>query len=215
MTDIASLEISTRSGSGTGEARALRRQGFVPGVIYGKGSAAHPIQMEQRLLVKAMQQGGFSTRLFAFKLDKKDHKVVVRDVQLHPVTDMPLHFDLMEVDKDSRLHLEIPLRFLNEEKCPGLKKGGVLNLVHHTLDLHCSPDSIPESIEFDLAESDIGFTLHFSDITLPAGTSFVHDNPKDTIAAIVPPKIGGGEDEDAEAATDEDATDATDTKSDA
>lgn len=193
MTGTMSLEIKPRKEVGTGSARAIRREGFIPGTFYGKGSQAQNIQIERRLLTKEMENPSFTTTIYNFDLDGKKHRALVRDVQMHPVKNLPLHIDLMEVSKDSRIHLQIPLKFLHEEKAPGLKKGGVLNIVHHSVDVHCSPDTIPDHLEIDLAEADIGFTVHFSDLTLPKGVAFAHELDTETVATIVPPKVSGGE----------------------
>jgi len=195
MTTTASLAILERAGNGTGPARSARRQGFVPGVLYGKTQTPMSVQIEQRFLVKEMKTPGFTTRIYSFDLGGKTHQALLRAIQLHPVSDMPLHFDLMEVNKNSRIHLQVPLHFLNEDKCPGLKKNGVLNQVYHSVDVYCSPANIPEHLDVDLAEAEIGFTLHFRDLVLPTGVSFVHENLGDTIMNIVPPKVAGSESE--------------------
>lgn len=187
MTNISTLKVQERDLNGT--ARALRRENFVPGVIYGNHKDPIHLKVEERFILKEMQNPGFMTRLFELDLAGKKHQVLVRDVQLHPVSDRPLHIDFLHVGQNSRIHLQVPIHFINEDKSPGIKKGGVLNVVHHAVEVYCQATHIPKNIEIDLAGSDIGFSIHVKDLNLIAGTTLSLD-PHETIVTIVPPKTG-------------------------
>lgn len=189
MTVLAALDVHPRTTTGTGAARETRRQGFVPVSLYGNDKTPKNLQIEERLLIKEMNHTGFTTKIFEIVVDGKKERALVRDVQPHPVTDRPLHVDLLRVSKNSKIQLQVPLHFINADKSPGLKAGGVLNIVHHTVDVYCSPDTIPEHFEVDLGAQNIGFSLHMPDILLEKGVSFVNLNEHETLATIVPPKI--------------------------
>jgi large subunit ribosomal protein L25 len=186
-TTIIKLDAFERGQAGTGPARAVRREGFVPAVLYGDNKEPLHLKVEERLLIKELHQSGFYTKLFDLKVGSKNYRTIARAVQLHPVSDRPLHVDFMHVGKE--ITLSIPLHVTNEEKCPGIKKGGVLNLVHHTVEVACDPNHIPEFLEIDLSTADIGFVVHQKDMALPKGMRFVHAHPDETLATIVPPKV--------------------------
>lgn len=191
MTGVSPLEVVSRNHSGTGAARASRRDGFIPGIIYGKGITPKNIQIDVPHLLRHLKQPGALTKIYEFELEGQKYRTLLRDIQFHPVTDAPLHVDLMQISDDSRIQLEVPVHFLNEEKCPGLKKAGTLNIIQHRLKVFCTPKNIPSSIDVDLGKADIGFSVHFDTIALPEGITFTQDHGHATIAVIVPPRVSG------------------------
>lgn len=184
-----SLDIQVRDTFGTGNARAVRRAGMVPGVIYGNKKEPAHFNIEERLLVKHMKERGFFSHLFDVTLDGTKQQVLVRDVQLHPVSDRPLSLDLMRVSKSSKITVDVPLSFVNEEDCIGLRDGGVLNALRHSLPLICSPGSIPESIEIDLSTLNIGDAVYLENVKLPEGVQVAHPEKIETILTIAQPKV--------------------------
>lgn len=183
---VATLETQSRPLVGTGSSRQLRREGFIPGILYGAKKEAVAFSICTRHLLKEIQKTNYHTHLFEMILEGEKHKVLVKHIQVHPVTDIPLHVDLLRVDASSRLHVQVPLIFMNEEKSPGIKKGGVLNIVHHEILLTCDANAIPESLVIDLTGYEIGQTIHLDMIHLPHGTSCALA-PESTIATLVSP----------------------------
>ncbi|MFP4004767.1 MAG: 50S ribosomal protein L25/general stress protein Ctc, partial [Alphaproteobacteria bacterium] len=193
-----------RERSGKGAARATRREGYVPGVIYGDNKPPVTIKIEHRLLKREVQTGAFTNTLYMVNLDGKKTRVIPKDVQYHPVTDIPLHVDLLRLSKGARTDVEIPVNFLNEEESPGLVRGGVLNIVRHTIEISVPADAIPEQIEVDLTGLDIGDGVHISDIKLPEGATPTITDRDFTIATIAAPTVvKEPEEEEAEAAAEE------------
>lgn len=187
MTQTKELKAQVRSGVGKGAARELRRQGLVPCVIYGDKKAPESIAIPFKDVNKAIYAGGFLSHTITIDVDGTKHNVIPRDYQLDPVRDFPLHVDFLRVGANSKINVQVPVHFINEEASPGLKRGGTLNIVHHTLDLTVMAHRIPEAIEVDLTGLDIGDTVHLSDIKLPAGATD-HSHEEDvTIATIVAP----------------------------
>lgn len=205
MANIGTIEAQSRSTLGTGGARAVRRAGLVPAVIYGGGQDPVTISFDPRAIAKDALSSAFFTKLYDIVIDGKKERVLPRDLQLHVVKDYPIHVDFLRISKGDRLNLSIPLSFINEDKCAGIKQGGVLNIVIHELELMCSADSIPEKIEFDLSGLKLHDSIHLKDLKLPAGASAVlhggEENP--TIATIIAPSsvrsAGGGEEAEASA----------------
>ena len=197
------LSAQAREGVGKGAARELRRQGLVPAVIYGDKKEPVTISLAYKDIYKAIYAGGFLSHTIELDVDGTKHKVIPRDYQLDPVKDFPIHVDFLRIGKGSKINVQVPVHFENEEASPGLKRGGTLNIVHHTLDLTVSADNIPEAIIVDLTGLDIGDTVHISAIKLPAGAAD-HSHEEDvTIATIVAPsalKSAGEGDEDGEEA---------------
>lgn len=186
MRDVTTIAAEARSRAGKGTARATRLNGRVPGVIYGEKQTPELISIESRDLLKEMHKGSFFSRLFSVNIGGKTERVLARDVQLDPVTDRPIHVDFQRVGKDSKIRLFIPVHFLDQEKSPGLKKGGVLNIVRHEVEFFVQPDNIPESISISLDGMDIGHSIHISAFTLPAGLKAVI-NRDFTVATIAAP----------------------------
>ena len=197
------LSAQAREGVGKGAARELRRQGLVPAVIYGDKKEPVTISLAYKDIYKAIYAGGFLSHTIDLDVGGTIHKVIPRDYQLDPVKDFPLHVDFLRIGKDSKINVQVHVNFINEEASPGLKRGGTLNIVHHTLDLTVSADNIPEEVTVDLTGLDIGDTVHISSIKLPAGV-VDHSHEEDvTIATIVAPsalKSAGDTDEEGEAA---------------
>jgi large subunit ribosomal protein L25 len=181
------LKAKARSGVGKGAARALRREGFIPAVIYGDKKEPLPISISYNEAMKRIYAGGFLSHVITLDVDGAEHQVIPRDYQLDPVKDFALHVDFLRVGVNTKLTVSVRVEFVNEEESPGLKRGGVLNVVHHTINLSCPPGQIPESITVDLTGKDIGESIHISSITLPAGTSVVSHEQDQTIATIAAP----------------------------
>lgn len=187
MAAAAELKAQARSGVGKGAARALRREGLIPAVIYGNKLPPETIAISYNEAMKRIYAGGFLSHVLTIDVDGKKHQVIPRDYQLDPVKDFALHVDFLRVSAKSKINVQVPVHFINEEQSPGLKRGGTLNIVHHHLDLTVSADKIPEFIEVDLAGKDIGDTIHISNIKLPAG-AVDHSHEADlTIATLVAP----------------------------
>lgn len=181
------LKASARDRVGKGAARALRREGLLPAVIYGDKKPALPITIPVKETTLTLHKGGFLTHIGTIDVDGEKHRVIAKDFQLHPVRDDVLHVDFLRVAKGATLTVDIPVHFLNEETCPGLKKGGVLNIVRHTVEMTVPADSIPEALEIDLAEAQPGDSLHISAVKLPKGCEPTITDRDFTIATIAAP----------------------------
>lgn len=189
MSTVTTLNASQRTLSGTGGARAVRASGLVPGIIYGNKKDPEMIAMDPKALMVECLQPGFFSRLYAIAIDGKAQEVLAKDVQFHPVTDRPLHVDFMRVGKGAKVHVFVPVVFINEDKAPGIKRGGVLNIVHHNLELICPAQFIPEKLTIDLTGRDINQTIHLEDLTLPEGVVAAHPERDNTVATIVAPTV--------------------------
>ncbi|MDC9825552.1 50S ribosomal protein L25/general stress protein Ctc [Devosia sp. ZB163] len=181
------LNAQARSGVGKGAARALRREGLIPAVIYGDKKPPLAITISYNEIMKRIYAGGFLSHLITVDVDGEKHRVIPRDYQLDPVKDTALHVDFLRIGKGAKINVKVPVHFANEDSCPGIKRGGVLNIVHHTLDLTVDADHIPEEVVVDLTDLDVGQSIHISAIKLPAG-AVDHSHEDDlTIATIVAP----------------------------
>jgi len=189
MSDITVLASAARERVGKGSAREARRQNKIPAVIYGDKKAPASITIEQKVLVRYLETGGFFNTLFDIELDGKLNRVLPRDVQLHPVTDVPEHVDFLRVTSTTRISVEVPVEFLNEDDSPGLKTGGVLNVVRYNVEVSCTPDLIPTSLVLDLAGKEIGDSLHISAVNLPEGVTPTITDRDFTIATIAAPTV--------------------------
>lgn len=161
------LEANTREGQGKGAARAMRRTGSVPAIVYGVNHQPTKISLPLKELTLEYRKGAFFNKIVDIKLDGKQFHALPRDVQFHPVTDVIEHADFQRVEKDSVIHVWVPVKVRNMEKSIGLKRGGVLNIVRHEIELVCTPDTIPPAIEVDVLNVDIGHSVHINDIALP------------------------------------------------
>ncbi|WP_340115695.1 50S ribosomal protein L25/general stress protein Ctc [Pelagibius sp. 7325] len=189
MSDVVELPAIARDRAGKGPARAARRAGQVPGVIYGAKKDPSLISVEGRLLNKLLHQGGFFSTLFDVKVDGKAERALARDIQFDPVTDFPVHVDFLRVSGTTSVHVEVSVHFLNEDKCPGIKEGGVLNVVRHEIELVCRADAIPAHIDIDLTGLEIGEGVHISMVKLPDGVHPAITDRDFTIATIAAPTV--------------------------
>ena len=189
MVDVTTLTAESRTASGKGAARALRRTGRVPGIVYGSGMTPRPISLPFDVLAGEYQRGGFFSRLYQLAIDGDTLRVLPREVQTDPVTDIPQHVDFLQLAAGSRINVEVVVRFLNEEESPGLRRGGVLNIVRHSVELVCDVDAIPESLSIDLDGLEIGDSVHISAIALPEGATPVIADRDFTIATIAAPTV--------------------------
>jgi large subunit ribosomal protein L25 len=189
MSTTITLNASSRTLSGTGGARAVRGTGMVPGIIYGNKKDPEMISIDPKVLMTECLQPGFFSRLYSVAIDGKEQEVLAKAVQFHPVTDRPLHVDFMRISKGAKVHVFVPIAFINDDKAPGIKRGGVLNVVHHNLELICPAQSIPEKLTIDLAGKDINQTIHLEELNLPEGVVAAHPDRDNTIATIVAPTV--------------------------
>jgi large subunit ribosomal protein L25 len=179
------LNVDVREGTGTGAARAVRNAGNVPGILYGGSLGPVNIAMPEKELVKAIYSGKLLGHMVTLSHKGDTQPVIPRDVQFDPVTDRPIHFDLYRVEENSIITVEVQVRFLNEETCPGLKKGGALNVVRHVIELAVPAGKIPEHLDVDLSKVEIGDVIHMSAIKLPEGAKPTIRDRDFTVATII------------------------------
>ncbi len=184
MSDTYELKAEARERVGKGSAREIRRNGKVPAVIYGDKQAPLSITLSYKEVFQRIHGGGFMTTVATIDVDGKKHQVLPKDFQLDPVRDFVMHVDFLRVGKNTEVNVAIPVHFINEEQAPGIKRGGVLNVVRHEVEFHCPANAIPDSIEIDLAGRDIGDSIHISDVKLPKGVRPVIHDRDFTIATI-------------------------------
>ena len=194
MGEVINITAEVRDRAGKGMARAVRREGKVPAVIYGNNQDVVTISIDGNELSKLLKNPGFFTQIFALDVTGKKHEVLARDLQVDPVTDLPLHVDFLQFNQNTKIVIEIPVNFLNEEESPGLKRGGVLNIVRRELELRCSPTNIPQAIEIDLTGFEIGDSIHISALNLPDGAEPITDRDF-TIATVAAPTVMTAEEE--------------------
>ena len=187
MRETLELKVEPRSKRGKGPAHQARKSGVIPGVVYGGEGSPESVQIAERTLTRMYSTGGFLQTLVMLEIGGKKTRVVPRAVQLDPVTDRPLHVDFLRLVPGGNVTLDIPVHFRGQESSPGIKRGGVLNIVRHEVALLCPVDNIPEYIEGDLAALDIGDSLHISAFTLPQGVRPVIRERDFTVATIAPP----------------------------
>jgi len=188
MAENVNLNATARAGTGKGAARAARRENLVPGIVYGGGAEPTAINLKFNELFKMLKAGGFLSTLLTLKIDGKDERVICRGVQRDVVKDLPIHVDFLRLSSKSRINLMIPVQFLNEEESAGLKKGGTLVVVRNEVELKVTAGNIPDHLEVDLLDVEIGDTIHMSDITLPEGTRPMIMDRDFVIANIGAPK---------------------------
>ncbi len=188
MANMIEIKAAKREKAGKGASRAIRRTGFVPTVIYGDKKAPVLCSIEEKILVALLNKSGFWTHQFEIDVDGEKFRTVCQDVQFHPVSDRPIHADFLRISKNAKLVMDIPLHFVNEEVAPGIKDGGVLNVVHRSLEVSCSPDNIPEHLELDLANLAMGEGLTTKDIVLPEGVKLVEDEEITVVTIAEPAK---------------------------
>jgi large subunit ribosomal protein L25 len=182
MADII-LDVEVRDRTGTGGARAARREGKVPGILYGGELAPVPIAVSLNEFRKALYTGKLAGHLVTLKYGSETQKVIAKAIDFHPVTDTPVHFDLYRVDEHATIKISVPVHFKNQEASPGLKKGGALNVAIHELEIMVPADHIPEDIIVDLSGYEIGQSIHVSDLKLPADVKSV-PAPEAVVASV-------------------------------
>jgi len=198
MADFATMNVEQRERAGKGAARATRRAGRVPAVIYGNKQDPVMISLDPVELMQNLKGPGFFARVYELDVNGDKHRVLPRDLQLDPVSDRPIHVDFMRFSRKTKLNVEVEVVFENDEESPGIKTGGVLNVVRHTIELRCSPDGIPESIPVDLTGLEIGDSVHISAITLPEDVELTITDRDFTIATIAAPTLLAASDEEGE-----------------
>src|SRR5271156_6594430 len=186
MATVKELKATARPSVGKGAARAERRARRVPGVIYGNNQPPLPISVDDRELRQRILAGRFLTTIYDIDLGGKKHRVIPRDFHLDPVRDFPIHVDFMRLGEGATIRVSVPLHIQNAEAAPGIKRGGTVNIVTHTIDLECSVDNIPQYIEADVSALEISHSLHLSDIKLPSGVRSLSREDV-TLVTIVPP----------------------------
>jgi len=198
MSEALTLPAELRERAGKGASRELRRDGRVPAVIYGGKEDPLAIHVEAKELVRQLGTGHFMNSIVMIDVGGKTVRAIPKDVALHPVSDRPLHADFLRLARDAKITVAVPVVFVNEEDSPGLKKGGVLNVVRHDLELICESDKIPDEIALDVTGLDIGDSIHISQVTLPAGSESAITDRDFTIATIVAPSALKQSDREAE-----------------
>jgi len=200
MAEAPVLEAVARTGSGKGAARSARREGFVPGVIYGGGQDPVAINVKFNELLKRLKAGRFLSTLLNVRVDGADTRVICRGVQRDVVKDLPVHVDFLRLSEKSRINLHIPVEFINAEKCPGLKRGGTLTIVRNDIELMVTAGDIPEKVVVDLTGYNVNDSIHISNVTLPAGSKPAIADRDFAVASIQPPSgLSAGDDEAEEA----------------
>jgi large subunit ribosomal protein L25 len=189
MDEIFKLAAEPKERAGKGAARAARHAGRIPGVIYGAKKAPVMITVDNKDLQREIRRGGFFATLFDVGVAGKTERVLARDLQLHPVSDRPIHIDFLRVSASTEVTVQVPCDFVNEEESPGIRRGGVLNVVRHELELSCRADAIPNEITIDLTDLEIGDSVHISEVTLPEGVAPTITDRDFTIATIAAPSV--------------------------
>ena len=187
MSEVKQIKAVARDRAGKGAARAVRRQGQVPAVIYGAGQPAQAIALDFNQTKQLIFAGHFLTTVFEIDVDGTKTRAIPRDYQLDPVRDFPIHVDFLRLAEGQKIRVEVPVHFVNQEASPGLKRGGTLNIVRHTIELLVPAEAIPESIDADLTGFNIGDSLHISAIKLPEGARPTIAERDFTVATIVAP----------------------------
>jgi large subunit ribosomal protein L25 len=185
MAETIELKAWGRGRSGKGGARATRREGRIPGILYGDKKEPEKIAVDYRAISQQLHTGHFQSTIFTLDVEGKKTRVIPRGVQLDPIRDFPIHVDFMRIGKDALVTVDVPVRFLNEGASPGLKRGGVLNIVRHDIAVRCPADAIPDHFEVDLSGLEIGDSVHISAIALPKGVRTTITGRDFTVATIV------------------------------
>lgn len=184
MPEVISLSAEPRASVGKGAARATRRAGRVPGIIYGDDKAPVAVSFEPRELSRAINRAGFLATIVDVSIDGAVHRTLPREVQYHPVNDTAMHVDLMRVGAHAQVNVSVPVSFINHEGAPGLRRGGILNVVRHSIDIVCTVDAIPDRLVVDLSGLEIGGSIHLEAVKLPDGVRAVIGSRDSTIASI-------------------------------
>ncbi|HET9399148.1 MAG TPA: 50S ribosomal protein L25/general stress protein Ctc [Sphingomicrobium sp.] len=187
MSEQLTLPAEARDRAGKGASRALRRDGRVPAVVYGEKKEALSIHVEEKLLTKMLHTGHFMNSVVMIDVGGKATRTLPKAVDFHPVTSRPIHVDFFRISEHTKVTVAVPVRFDNEDASPGLKRGGVLNIVQHELELVCDAAHIPDEIHIDLTGLEIGDSLHISQVRLPEGTKAAIGDRDFTVATVVAP----------------------------
>lgn len=205
MSNSYELQAEARERVGKGSARELRRNGKIPAVIYGDNKPPLSIALPYKEVTMKIHGGGFMTTIATIDVDGQKHRVLPKDYQLDPVRDFTMHVDFLRISKNTMVTVDVPVHFENEEECPGISRGGVLNIVRHAVEINCPANNIPEAFVADLTGLDLGDGIHISNITLPEGAEPTITDRDFTIATIASP--AGLKSEDNAASEDDEATD--------
>jgi large subunit ribosomal protein L25 len=184
MPEIISLSAEPRASVGKGAARAIRRDGRVPGIIYGDGKEPTPVSFEPRELSRAIARAGFFATIVDVSVDGSVHRTLAREVQSHPISDAALHVDFMRVGAGAQVNVSVPVSFINQERSPGLRRGGILNVIRHNIDIACTVDRIPNRVVVDLDGLEIGDSVHIETVAMPEGLRPALGSRDSTIASI-------------------------------
>jgi large subunit ribosomal protein L25 len=195
MSEQLMLPAEARDRAGKGASRALRRDGRVPAVVYGEKKEPLSIHVEEKLLTKMLHTGHFMNSVVMIDYQGKPHRTLPKAVDFHPVTSRPIHVDFLRIGEHTKVTVAVPVRFDNEEESPGLKRGGVLNVVQHELELVCDAASIPNEIHIALDGLEIGDSIHISQVKLPEGVVPANTDEDFTVATIVAPSAMKAEEE--------------------
>jgi large subunit ribosomal protein L25 len=195
MSEQLTLPAETRDRAGKGASRALRRDGRVPAVVYGDKKEPLSVHVEEKLLTKMLSTGHFMNSVVMVEVGGKPNRTLPKAVDFHPVTSRPIHVDFLRIGEHSKVNVNIPVRFDNEEASPGLKRGGVLNVVQHEIELICDAAEIPDELHIDLTGLDIGDSIHISQVSLPKGAKAAIDDRDFTVATVVAPSAMKAEEE--------------------
>lgn len=198
MAEVETVSASPRDGAGKGSARQARRDGLVPAVIYGNKEEPILLTLERRVLIRELDNPQFFIQLVDVEIDGTKHRVLPRDVQFHPVSDAPMHVDFLRFDPKRKITAAVPVVFEGENESPGLKGGGVLNVVRYEVEVLCTADNIPPELILQLAGLEVGDSMHASAVDLPDGVEFVITDRDFTIATIAAPTVAVVEEETAE-----------------
>jgi len=189
MVDVSQLSAEARDSGKQGALSTLRKNGKVPAIIYGGNKEPEQISLDVVALHREIERGGFSNRLFDVQTSGKTQRVLPREVQLHPVTDRPIHVDFLRLSPGSEVRLSVPVTFIGEDESPGIKRGGLINIVRHDVELYCRADSIPENLVANLDGLEIGDSIHISNISLPENVRPTITDRDFTIATIASPTV--------------------------
>ena len=197
MSEQLTLTAEARDRAGKGASRALRREGRVPAVVYGEKKEPLSIHVEEKLLAKMLSTGHFMNSVVMIDFKGKAHRTLPKAVDFHPVSSRPIHVDFLRIGEHTKVHVAVPMRFDNEDASPGLKRGGVLNVVVHELELICDAANIPNEIHVPLDGLEIGDSIHIGIVKLPNGVVPANTDEDFTVATIVAPSAMKSEEEEA------------------
>jgi large subunit ribosomal protein L25 len=187
MVEVVTIEAEARGRAGKGAARATRREGKIPGVVYGAKQAPALIAVDPKTILRELHRGSWRSRLYDVKVGQAAERALLRDVQFHPVSDRPEHVDFQRLAAGQEIRVAVAVEFINEALSPGLKRGAMLNVVRHEIEVYCTPETVPEKFTIDLGTLDIGDSVHWSAIDAPAGIRPVIADRDFTIASVAAP----------------------------